>query len=109
MLNVAFSYHRTTRKNLLNRTPRRDKSSTRGFTAAMIAAVKLRFELAVCERHGDVMGRVARAKAHQYAAPLVSARGLERFTNVAGIRNALSGNFQNNVTLLEPAIRSGAF
>jgi hypothetical protein len=96
LINVAtFSYHWVASAKLeipSNRTPLRCDRSVRGPTAAMIAAVKLRFDLAVSERHSDVMGRVARAKSHQHAALLVGARGFERLANVTGVRNAFSGN-----------------
>jgi hypothetical protein len=54
------------------------------------------------------MGRVPRAKAHQHAVPFVGACGLESLVNVAGIRNASSGDFQDFVALLKSAIRSSA-
>src|ERR1035438_3000234 len=54
------------------------------------------------------MGRIAGAEAHQHAVLFIRARGFKGLTNVASVLHALSGNFQNHVALLEPAIRSCA-
>ena len=64
--------------------------------------------LAVCERHSDVTGRVAGAKAHQHAALLVGARSFKRGANVTGFRDVFSGNLQNHVALFKPAFGSRA-
>src|ERR1700730_10122892 len=74
----------------------------------MRADAKLRFDLTVCKRHSDVMGRVAGAEAHQHTSLLVRARGFDRLANIAGICHTLSSDFQNHVALLEPAIRGRA-
>jgi hypothetical protein len=64
--------------------------------------------LAVCERHSDVTGCVAGAKAHQHTALLVGAGCFKRVANVTGFRNILSGDLQNHVTLFKPTIGSRA-
>src|SRR5258708_38118559 len=78
------------------------------FAAARMPLPTILGRSAVCERHSDVARCVAGAKAHQHAAFLVGASGFERLADVTGLRNALSGDFQYHVALLEPAVRCGA-
>src|ERR1700690_771852 len=56
------------------------------------------------KRDRDKARRPTALDTHQNAVLVVTARGIDRFAHVTHIGDALSGDFQNNVTFLEPAL-----
>ena len=54
------------------------------------------------------MRAFAGANPHQNAVLVVGVYCFDRFADVAGVRYALSRNFENNVALLEPSFGGGA-
>ena len=81
----------------------------KGRQHAMHAAGLARLQLlAVSERHSDIVRGIAGANPHQHIVLVVSVCCFDRFADVTGVRHALSGDFEDNVALLEAALCGGA-